>query len=266
MNRIEERMALLRQRQEKALITYMMAGLPDLRWSKELMLAQERAGVDVIELGIPFSDPIADGPAIQDASYRSLCLGTNLKKVFGMLEEARTEGSQIPVVFLLYYNTILSFGLEPFAASCKKAGVDGIFVPDLPFEEQGELLNALQKEDGPIFISAVSPAAKDRMPLTLQAARGFVCCGSLTDGAKASEASRKKALQDLKAAKHASPVPIIIESDMQTADAFAIACDSVDGVLVGAGFLEELEKNGYDAEAVEAHCRKLQKRIRSKSI
>ena len=98
MNRIEQKMALLKEKNEKALITYMTAGLPDLNGTKELVRAQEEAGVDVIELGIPFSDPIADGPVIQNASYRSICLGTTLKKVFQLTEELRRMGVEIPSV------------------------------------------------------------------------------------------------------------------------------------------------------------------------
>ena len=101
MNRIEKRMNLLKERKEKAFITYMTAGLPDIEGTKALIRAQEEAGVDALDLGIPFSDPVADGPVIQDASYKSICLGTNLKKVFLMMEEIRNEGVEIPVAFML---------------------------------------------------------------------------------------------------------------------------------------------------------------------
>lgn len=160
MNRIEQKMALLKEKNEKALITYMTAGLPDLNGTKELVRAQEEAGVDVIELGIPFSDPIADGPVIQNASYRSICLGTTLKKVFQLTEELRRMGVEIPIVYMMYYNTILSYGIEAFAKKCKEAGVDGVIVPDLPLEEQAELTNALNRQNGAIFIQLVSPSSK----------------------------------------------------------------------------------------------------------
>ena len=174
MNRIEQKMALLKEKNEKALITYMTAGLPDLNGTKELVRAQEEAGVDVIELGIPFSDPIADGPVIQNASYRSICLGTTLKKVFQLTEELRRTGVEIPIVYMMYYNTILSYGIEAFAKKCKEAGVDGVIVPDLPLEEQAELTNALNRQNGAIFIQLVSPSSKERIPLILEHARGFV--------------------------------------------------------------------------------------------
>ena len=142
MNRIEARMNACSKKQEKAFITYITAGLPDLAATKEIIRAQERGGCDVIELGVPFSDPVADGPVIQDASYRAICGGVNVKKIFAMMQELRTEGVTVPIIFMMYYNTILHYGVEAFVKRCNEAGVDGLIVPDLPFEEQEELMSA----------------------------------------------------------------------------------------------------------------------------
>ena len=114
MNRIEKAMNKLQEKQEKALITYMTAGLPDMGRTKELIKAQEAAGLDVLELGIPFSDPVADGPVIQDASYRSILKGTNVKGVLKAVREVRYDGVALPIVFMMYYNTILHYGVEAF--------------------------------------------------------------------------------------------------------------------------------------------------------
>lgn len=111
MNRIEARMNACSKKQEKAFITYITAGLPDLAATKEIIRAQERGGCDVIELGVPFSDPLADGPVIQDASYRAICGGVNVKKIFAMMQELRTEGVTVPIIFMMYYNTILHYGV-----------------------------------------------------------------------------------------------------------------------------------------------------------
>ena len=152
MNRIEKRMKELQKKNEKAFVTYMTAGLPDMEGTKALIKAQEEAGIDIIELGIPFSDPTADGPVIQDASYRSICKGTNLKGVFTVAEEVRKE-CDVPLVFMMYYNTILYYGVEAFARKCAEIGVDGLIIPDLPKEEQYELEDALGKtENAPILI------------------------------------------------------------------------------------------------------------------
>ena len=140
MNRIEKRMEELQNKNEKAFVTYMTAGLPDMEGTKALIKAQAEAGIDIIELGIPFSDPTADGPVIQDASYRSICKGTNLKGVFAAVEEVRKD-CDVPLVFMMYYNTILYYGVDAFARKCAEVGVDGLIIPDLPKEEQFELVD-----------------------------------------------------------------------------------------------------------------------------
>ena len=178
MNRIEARMNACSKKQEKAFITYITAGLPDLAATKEIIRAQERGGCDVIELGVPFSDPVADGPVIQDASYRAICGGVNIKKIFAMMQELRTEGVNVPIIFMLYYNTILHYGVEAFVKKCNEAGVDGLIVPDLPFEEQEELMTALGASEDTILIQLVSPVSGARIPKILAGARGFVYCVS----------------------------------------------------------------------------------------
>ena len=122
MNRIEKRMEELQNKNEKAFVTYMTAGLPDMEGTKALIKAQAEAGIDIIELGIPFSDPTADGPVIQDASYRSICKGTNLKGVFAAVEEVRKD-CDVPLVFMMYYNTILYYGVDAFPRSSKRRTV-----------------------------------------------------------------------------------------------------------------------------------------------
>lgn len=146
MNRIEKRMEELQNKNEKAFVTYMTAGLPDMEGTKALIKAQAEAGIDIIELGIPFSDPTADGPVIQDASYRSICKGTNLKGVFAAVEEVRKD-CDVPLVFMMYYNTILYYGVDAFARKCAEVGVDGLIIPDLPKEEQFELVEALDNTE-----------------------------------------------------------------------------------------------------------------------
>ena len=111
MNRIEEKLNQLKEKNQKAFITYTTAGLPDLEGTKKLIKAQEEAGVDLIELGVPFSDPVADGPVIQNASYQAICKGVTLKKVFHNVEQTREEGVQIPIIFMMYYNTVLHYGV-----------------------------------------------------------------------------------------------------------------------------------------------------------
>ena len=179
MNRIEERLTALKEEGKKAFITYTTAGLPDYDTTKKLMFAQEKAGIDIMEIGVPFSDPIADGPVIQDASFKAIQNGASLEGTFTMMGEVRKAGLNSPVVFMLYYNTVYHYGVEDFVNKCIENGVDGLIIPDLPFEEQGEIKDVLAKnEKSPILIQLVSPVSKGRIPMLLENARGFVYCVS----------------------------------------------------------------------------------------
>lgn len=261
MNRIEKRMNLLKERKEKAFITYMTAGLPDIEGTKALIRAQEEAGVDALDLGIPFSDPVADGPVIQDASYKSICLGTNLKKVFLMMEEIRNEGVEIPVAFMLYYNTILSCGVETFAAACKKAGVDGVIVPDLPMEEQEELLCALERENSAVLIQTVSLASEGRIPEILKRARGFVRCVFQTYADGQREMFSAKERECLKAVKTASNLPVMVDAGIRKPKDAALVPDLIDGVIEGTYLVQLLKENQYSADAAKAYCSDFKKMV-----
>lgn len=261
MNRIEAKLALLKDKKEKAFVTYMVAGLPDLKKTKELMQAQKEAGVDVIELGIPFSDPAADGPVIQDASYQSICLGTTLTKVFGMMEEIRKEGMEIPVIFMMYYNTILHYGVDDFARMCKSAGVDGLIVPDLPLEEQEELQSALQKEDGAILIQLVSPASKSRLPVILNGARGFVYCVSSMGITGQKGVFHREVISYLKEVKEASDIPVLMGFGIRTPEDIAPMKEIIDGAIVGSHFVKLLQESGYSVEAAKKYCREFKEQL-----
>ena len=143
-NRIEKRMRELQENGQKAFITYMTAGLPDMEGTKALIRAEAEAGIDVIELGIPFSDPTADGPVIQDASYRSICKGTNVRKVFDAVEEVRRD-CQVPIVYMMYYNTVLHYGVDAFVEKCAAVGVDGLIIPDLPKQSKRRIIMQYQR-------------------------------------------------------------------------------------------------------------------------
>ena len=147
MNRIEERLAALKEEGKKAFITYTTAGLPDYDTTKKIMFAQEKAGIDIMEIGVPFSDPIADGRVIQDASFKAIQNGASLEGTFTMMGKVRKAGLNSPVVFMLYYNTVYHYGVENFVNKCIENGVDGLIIPDLPFEEQGEIKDVLAKNE-----------------------------------------------------------------------------------------------------------------------
>ena len=251
MNRIEQRMEQLKAENKKAFITYTTAGLKDMATTKRIIKTQEAAGIDVIELGIPFSDPVADGPVIQDASYKSILNGTTLTKVFDMMSEIRDEGVDVPIIFMMYYNTIYHYGIDDFVKKCIGCGVDGLIVPDLPFEEQKELQTALDSnEAAPILIHLVAPVSKQRIPMILENARGFVYCvsqmGVTGKGANFHKDIRKY-LEDVKAV---SNIPVMMGFGIRTVEDVRPLLDVIDGAIVGSHFIKLLESSDFSDKTI----------------
>lgn len=261
MNRIEARMQQLQQAGEKAFITYMTAGLPNLEGTKELLKAKERAGCDVVELGIPFSDPVADGPVIQNASYKAICNGINLKKVFTAVEEVRKEGLELPIIFMMYYNTVLHYGVEEFVKKCNEVGVDGLIIPDLPFEEQDEIKTYLNKCDATILIQLVSPVSGERIPMILENARGFVYCVSSMGVTGQGANFHKEVVQYLTKVKEISKIPVMMGFGIRTAEDVRPMKNIIDGAIVGSHFINLMEENDYRVEVAEDYCRTFKKEL-----
>lgn len=255
MNRIEKRMQELQQRGEKALITYITAGLPDMEGTKKLIRAQEEAGVDVVELGIPFSDPVADGPVIQDASYRSILKGTTLRKVLAMVKELRAEGCEQSLIFMMYYNTVMSYGVQNFADACVKIGIDGLIIPDLPMEEQGELKEALAGREETVIIPLVSPVSGDRIPKLVGDAKGFVYCVSSMGVTGNGGQFHAHVAEYLKQVKAVSPIPVMMGFGIRTAADVLPVKDVIDGAIVGSHFIQLMEESGYDTEKAKEYIR-----------
>lgn len=228
----------------------------------EIIRTQEKAGTDIVELGIPFSDPVADGPVIQAASYRSIKQGTNLKKVFAMVETLRKEGCEQPLVFMMYYNTVLYYGVAAFAAKCAEVGVDGLIIPDLPFEEQEELQDALKKvEEAPILIQLVSPVSKQRIPMLLENARGFVYCVSAMGVTGQSATFHRDVLEYLKSVKAVSPVPVMMGFGIRTAADVLPMKDIIDGCIVGSEFIRLMDRTQYDLQAITDYIQTFEREL-----
>lgn len=261
MNRIEQTLAALQEKNEKAFITYITAGLPDYTKTKELIKAQEQAGTDIIELGIPFSDPVADGPVIQDASYQAILGGANLEKTFVCMQEMRSEGVAIPIVFMMYYNTVLHYGVEKFTKKCQECGVDGLIIPDLPFEEQDDLQNALEGKDETILIQLVSPVSKDRVPKILEHARGFVYCVSSMGVTGQAATFHKEVLSYLSYVKEVSKIPVMMGFGIRTAADVAPMKEIIDGAIVGSHFINLLKDSRFDAQKAAEYCSTFKKEL-----
>lgn len=178
MNRIETALAELKNKGEKALITFITAGDPDLETTEKLVLEMFDKGSDIVEIGVPFSDPVAEGKTIQLASLRSLEHGTNLTQIFSMVESLRRKTDK-PLILMMYVNTIFRFGTEKFFGLCKEKGIDGVIVPDLPFEERDEL-QPYAENNGIISISLVAPTSHQRIADIAKEAKGFLYSVSST--------------------------------------------------------------------------------------
>lgn len=263
-NRIEERLEELREKGEKAFITYMTAGLPNMEECAEIIKAQDEAGTDIIELGIPFSDPAADGPVIQAASYKSIQQGTNVTGCLEMVNRVREDGCQVPIVFMMYFNTILYYGIESFVKECAKVGVDGLIIPDLPFEEQSQFVDELAKAEGaPIIIQLVAPVSKGRIPMILEHARGFVYCVSSMGVTGQAATFHKDVVDYLKEVKAVSKIPVMMGFGIRTAQDVIPMREIIDGCIVGSHFITIMEQNKYDKSIIKDYCSTFKKELNS---
>lgn len=253
MNRIEKKLQTLQEKKVKAFITYITAGLPDMERCAKLIRAQEEAGLDILELGIPFSDPAADGPVIQDTSYRSILKGTSLRKCFDLVESVRKDGCELPIVFMMYYNTVFHYGLDKFAEKCAEVGVDGLIIPDLPLEEQQPLKDALAKQDATILIQLVAPVSGKRIPEILKDAKGFVYCVSSMGVTGQGANFHKEVISYLKSVKEQAQIPIMIGFGIRTAADVEPMRDIIDGAIVGSHFINLMEENQYDLDVAKEY-------------
>lgn len=262
MNRIETRMKTLEERNEKAFITYITAGLPNYEKTKEIIKTSMEAGCDVIELGIPFSDPVADGPVIQDASFRAINNGATLAKTFEMMKEIRAEGVEQAILFMMYYNHVYHLGVENFVKVCIESGVDGLIIPDLPFEEQNELKNELSKYDNaPILIQLVAPVSKQRIPMILENARGFVYCVSQM-GVTGNGANFHKEIREyLENVKAVSKIPVMMGFGIRTYEDVESLVDTIDGAIVGSHFIKLLDESAYDCKVSADYIREFKSKL-----
>ena len=231
------------KRNETALIPYIMAGDPDLVTTKTLIFEMEKAGCDIIELGAPFSDPLADGPTIQKAAIRSLRNHTSVSDVLSLVADVRKE-SKIPLILMTYYNLIFKYGEERFVNDAVSVGLDGIILPDLPPEEAGTLIPPAKKA-GLDTIFLLAPTSTDeRIKLVCKVSQGFVYYVSLT-GVTGARAGVQSSIQDsLKKIKQVTDKPIAVGFGISTPDQAAqVALWGADGVIVGSALVKVIEEN-----------------------
>jgi tryptophan synthase alpha chain len=242
-SRLDATFAALRARRERALVPYFTVGDPSIAATRQLVVEAARRGADVIELGIPFSDPLADGPVIQRATQRALAAGVTLPRVLEMVREMRGEVS-VPLVFLTYYNPILAFGLKAFCRTAVEAGVDGVIVADLPPEEAAPL----QAEAGPAgldLVHLVAPTSTpERMRRIARASQGFIYMVALTGVTGERAAVAPELAQQLRALRAITTRPICVGFGISTPAQAREAGRVADGVIVGSAIVRLVEQHG----------------------
>jgi tryptophan synthase alpha chain len=240
MTRIDAKFAELKAAGRKAFVSYIMAGDPDYATSLEIVKGLPAAGVDIIELGLPFTDPMADGPTIQLAGQRALEAGQTLQRTLDMVAEFRSGDDTTPIVMMGYYNPIYNRGVDRFLADARKAGVDGLIVVDLPPEEDEELCIPAQKA-GLNFIRLATPTTDDkRLPKVLTNTSGFVYYVSITGITGAANASAGDVAPEVARIKAKTDLPVIVGFGIKTPDASEAIAKVADGAVVGSAIVAEI--------------------------
>ena len=230
---------------EKAFIPFITGGDPDIETSYELIKTMAENGADLIEIGIPFSDPIAEGPVIQEADLRALASGTTTDRLFEMVEKLRKE-VDIPLIFMTYMNPIYVYGTERFMKHCAEVGIDGVIVPDVPFEEKAEL-GMICKQYGVELISMIAPTSEERIAMIAKEAEGFIyCVSSLGVTGVRSEISTDIATM-VKQVKAVTDVPVAVGFGISTPEQARKMAQVSDGAIVGSAIVKLVAQYGKKA-------------------
>ena len=229
----------------KAFIPFITCGDPSLEITEQLVYAMEEAGADLIELGIPFSDPTAEGPVIQEANVRALSGGVTTDKIFDMVVKIRKKTS-IPMVFMTYANVVFSYGSERFISICKEIGIDGLILPDIPYEEKEEF-DPICKQYGLDLVSLIAPTSHERISMIAKEANGFVYCVSSlgVTGTRTEITTNVGEMVEL--VKKAKDIPCAIGFGISTPEQAKKMATSADGVIVGSAIVKIIAKYGREA-------------------
>ena len=229
----------------KAFISFITGGDPDLDTTKKLIIEMEKSGADLIEVGIPFSDPVAEGPVIQEANERALANGCTTDKLFDAIKEVR-ETVEVPIVFLTYLNPVYTYGKERFMKRCVECGVDGIIITDLPYEEKDELYPEC-KEYGVDLISLIAPTSHEKISMIAKEAMGFVYCVSSmgVTGVRSNITTDLKEMTDL--VRKSTDIPCAVGFGIATPEQAENIALYSDGAIVGSAIVKLVAKYGKDS-------------------
>lgn len=228
-----------------AFIAFLTAGDPNLAKTEEYILAMAEAGADLIEIGIPFSDPVAEGEVIQRATLRALAGGATPEKIFALVRRVRAK-TDVPLVFLTYMNPVFNYGTDRFFAACKESGVDGVILPDLPFEEREEVEPAAQKY-GVARISLIAPSSAQRIVRIARQAEGFVYCVSSLGVTGVRQEIRTDIASLVTAIRREAKVPVAVGFGIATPEQAREIGSVADGVIVGSAIVKLIEQHGENA-------------------
>ena len=242
MNRIEAKFKQLNANKKKAFIAFITAGYPDLKTTEKLVLGFSKIGVDIVELGVPFSDPMADGPVIQEASQESLKKGTHLIDILNLVKRVR-KSTQLPICLMTYFNPVFSFGEEKFASTAATFGVDGVIIPDLPPDEGAEFIKICNKY-GLDVISFIAPTTSEaRMKYISKTARGFIYYVSLTGVTGTRHILPKDLVANVRTIKKISKKPVCVGFGVSSSYQVAQVNKIADGVIVGSAIVKCIKEN-----------------------
>ncbi|MCI9490376.1 MAG: tryptophan synthase subunit alpha [Dorea sp.] len=229
---------------KKAFIPFITGGDPSLDVTKKLMTAMQEAGADLIEIGIPFSDPIAEGPVIQKANVRALSAGCTTDRLFDTIREAR-ETVTVPVVYLTYLNPIYTYGKERFMKRCAECGIDGIIVPDLPYEEREELIPVCD-ECGVDLIRLIAPTSKDRIAMIAKEAKGYIYCVSSLGVTGVRSEIRTDIAEMIKQVRKVTDTPCAVGFGISTPRQAREMTEISDGAIVGSAIVKIIEEHSEE--------------------
>lgn len=249
MNQIRLKMDKLKQNKQTALITYITAGDPNIETTEQIIYAKERGGADIIEIGIPHSDPVADGPVIQDAVQRALRAGTKIKDVFKCIERVR-KNTQIPIAFLVYYNMVYAYGIKEFIQKCSQVGVDGLIIPDLPLEEREEIIPFIN-DTNIALIPLVAPTSKKRIEKVTKGGDGFIYCVSSMGVTGQRNEFHKDVDVFLQEVRNSTNLPIAVGFGISKKEDIIRFKNNADGVIVGSAIIDRIQKSNANIQEVE---------------
>lgn len=246
---------------KKAFIPFVTAGDPNLEVTEQLLLGMAQAGADLIEIGIPFSDPVAEGIEIQKADIRALESGTTTDKIFEMVKRVR-KTLDVPLAFMTYLNPVYRYGAEKFMEKCMQCQIDAIIVPDMPFEEKQELQGFCDKY-GVLLISLIAPTSKERIRMIAAQAQGFVYCVSSLGVTGVRSRIETNISEMVSLVKSAKEIPCAIGFGISTPEQAKKMAGQADGVIVGSAIIKLIEKFGADCvEPVKEYVREMKQAVR----